>query len=81
MSNSNPKRAINHFYNCAKCIAEKPAHLSMEEFARFSFGPTDLGFQLWCVRHDVNVLHIDLQGNRVAADTTIDGTFEEAMVH
>jgi iron complex outermembrane receptor protein len=31
-------------------------------------GFTDLGFQIWCIRHDRNVCHINFEGNDLSTD-------------
>ena len=62
-------REITTFMHCSLCIAE--IHQKMEEtgeaqsprlYARNEIGFTKLGIQIWCVRHEVNVVHIDFQG-------------------
>lgn len=41
---------------------------SPSKYARISVGFTELGIQVWCVRHDVNVIHIDFEGRRHPAN-------------
>ena len=55
---------INLYFNCRLCAREKPADASMAEFQRTQSGFTDRGLQVWCLRHDVNIIHIDFQGAR-----------------
>lgn len=50
------------FYHCAKCVTELPAGESPRDWARLSVGATAVGIQIWCVRHDCNVAHIDFEG-------------------
>ena len=41
---------------------------SLQEYSMLDGGVTDIGLQVWCRRHDVNVVHIDFDGNRLEAD-------------
>lgn len=63
-------RVIQMFLNCALCLKERPAGESMESWSRINVGFTALGVQVWCVRHDCNVVHIDFQGQQHPANTT-----------
>ena len=49
---------INAFMHCRLCIEELPAGESPRSYARFDVGWTRLGLQVWCIRHEVNVLNI-----------------------
>jgi hypothetical protein len=51
---------IGAYLHCALCLGECPPSQSPAEFARLSFGSTPYGLQVWCVRHNVNVYHLDL---------------------
>lgn len=51
---------IHTFFHCAKCIGELPVGTSPKEFSRIEAGYTDRGIQVWCVRHNMNIVHIDL---------------------
>ena len=53
---------IEQFIHCSKCMKELPDNISPQEWARHEVGWTIWGFQVWCVRHNVNVLHVDFQG-------------------
>lgn len=64
---------IKAFLHCALCMAEKPRTVSARDYARLEIGWTDIGFQAWCVRHDVNVLHVDFEGQKHKANTTRRG--------
>jgi hypothetical protein len=46
--------------HCAQCLAEKPEWISAAEYARLAVGPTSYGVQVWCLRHNMNVYHLDL---------------------
>lgn len=64
---------ILSFFHCGQCIAEKPANVSPREWVRFEAGFTKLGIQIWCVRHECNVLHVDFEGLKHPANTTARG--------
>lgn len=50
---------IQSYMHCARCLTTKPPHKSPGEWARLSVGWTDDGgLQVWCVRHDCNVVQL-----------------------
>ena len=59
---------IFSFYHCRKCLEEKGNYISALYYASFEFGATEKGFQLWCTRHEENVLALDLLGQKVDYD-------------
>jgi len=63
-------RAIATFFHCGLCIAELPRGVSPREFMRLEIGFTPQGIQVWCVRHDCNVMHVDFEGQKHPANTT-----------
>ncbi len=65
---------IELYFQCKKCIEEKPGDQSPAEWARFNVGWTKLGLQVWCVRHDCNVISIDFQGNQLPANLMTEET-------
>lgn len=68
--------AIQMHQHCGKCIGEiKAGHPdtlghSPESYSRLSIGFTQLGLQVWCNRHDCNVVHIDFQDQKHPANLT-----------
>lgn len=64
-------RVIQAFMHCGKCLKELPSGTSPREYARLEAGWTEQGFQLWCVRHEVNVMHVDFEGQKHPANTMI----------
>lgn len=56
--------SIHRFAHCHRCLDELPPDHSPAEWARLNVGFTEIGLQVWCVRHELNVLHIDFQGAR-----------------
>jgi len=56
---------IKIFMHCKMCLDEFYAmdtNLSPREYAQIEIGWTDEGFQVWCKRHEVNVMDVDFQG-------------------
>ena len=56
--------------NCKECQQEYMdgkygRNKSMQEMARLEVGRTKTGIQVWCVRHDKNIVHIDLPDNHM----------------
>ena len=51
---------ITAYFHCAQCLQECPSYMSAAEFARLACGRTPYGLQIWCVRHNMNVYHLDL---------------------
>lgn len=64
------KLGILQYIHCRLCFDEQPRGTSMEEYSSLSVGVTKQGFQVWCKRHNCNVLHIDFQGSKHPADTS-----------
>jgi hypothetical protein len=61
---------INQFLQCRLCTTEAQAlNKPVAEYARLSIGFTDVGIQVWCERHNVNVIHFDFQGRTVPANS------------
>jgi hypothetical protein len=53
---------IKLFMHCAKCMDDKPAGISPMDWSQTQAGWTTFGFQVWCNRCDVNVMHMDFNG-------------------
>lgn len=53
------------FLHCKKCLKDNTFGTAPRHWARLEFGWTEKGFQLWCVRHDVNIISVDLKGQKV----------------
>ena len=56
---------IDMFWHCKKCLEELPTNTAPRDWVRIEGGWTKVGFQIWCVRHEMNVLNIDLDGQKV----------------
>lgn len=61
---------IKMFLHCGRCLREKPDGVSPKDWSRTQTGWTTWGIQVWCNRHECNVLHIDFQGHQFPADTS-----------
>lgn len=64
------RNCIETYLHCGLCLNEKPANQSPQQWVQMEVGFTKIGMQVWCKRHDVNVAHIDFQGQRHPANTT-----------
>lgn len=65
------RNCINLYLHCGKCLKEIPEGTSPREYQKIQVGWTDRGIQVWCVRHDCNVIHIDFEGQTHPANTTV----------
>lgn len=67
---------INAYMHCSKCLEERPADQSPQEWADLSVGFTREGVQVFCNRHQLNVVHIHFQGQRHPALMDGEGRFD-----
>jgi hypothetical protein len=70
-----PQQDSDDFYRCPICEDEAPKHLSPREYSHIEAGFSDRGFQVWCLRHERNIIHIDFMEQDVVADTGMFGKF------
>lgn len=54
--------SISMYMHCRRCLEEFPSGESPSSYARLEVGWTAIGLQVRCVRHDLNVVHIDFEG-------------------
>jgi hypothetical protein len=79
MSRTTPKREgisneneIKLFLHCGQCVEEAISKgVSPADYQSIEAGWTPIGLQVWCKRHDKNIIHIDFQGQQLPANTTI----------
>jgi len=70
------KQSGEMFLHCGMCSAEfQEGHpdtwgQSPKEYARQQGAWTRQGLQIWCTRHDVNLIHIDFNGQQMRANST-----------
>jgi hypothetical protein len=69
--------SIGSYMHCARCLEERPPDESPKSYARLAVGMTPEGMQVWCVRHDCNVMHVHFQGMKHPANMTRQQTAEE----
>lgn len=72
--NTNEIRAFVHCQKCLEEVIEKRERgelISPREYAQLEVGFTVPGLQVWCKRHEVNVMHVDFEGVKHPANTTI----------
>ena len=55
---------IKSFFHCALCIEELLDGMSPQEYSHTEFGWTEKGFQVWCQRHNANIIHMDFEGQK-----------------
>ena len=55
---------IVQFFHCKKCGENIPPGMSPSDYQDIEVGSTEIGFQVWCKRHDMNIVHIDFQGHK-----------------
>jgi hypothetical protein len=65
---------IGMYVHCRLCgnevlTGKMRGKVSPADYARFAVGWTQQGLQVWCNRHNVNVLHIDFEGHQHPAIT------------
>jgi hypothetical protein len=57
---------IGQFFHCALCVEEikngTAGTNSPQEYRRYDIGFTPIGLQVWCTRHNANIIHIDFEG-------------------
>ena len=57
---------------CSKCETEfllgSTDSRSLQDYSRLDIGFTSIGVQVWCRRHNANVVHIDFAGQKPTAD-------------
>ena len=69
--------SIGAYMHCRRCLSERPADESPNSYARLAVGMTKEGLQIWCNRHECNVMHVHFQGIRHPANMTAPQTAEE----
>ena len=62
---------IKMYHHCRKCLEELPAGESPSSYQRISAGWTKRGLQIWCDRHEANIMHVDFEGQTHPANTDI----------
>ena len=55
---------IQLFLHCSLCLEEQPEDQSPKEFQKIEVGWTKQGIQVWCTRHNCNIMHMDFEGSQ-----------------
>jgi hypothetical protein len=53
---------IETYIHCGRCLKELPVGMSPMEYSMAQSGFTEFGIQIWCHRHNCNVVNIDFEG-------------------
>lgn len=56
--------SIYRYIHCGKCLNEIPKNKSPREWSELECGFTEHGIQIWCKRHECNIVHIDFEGKK-----------------
>ena len=62
---------IDSYVACTKCaeeLADIEPKISLQDYAAIDVGFTSWGLQVWCRRHQVNIVHLDFGGQQLPAD-------------
>jgi hypothetical protein len=70
---------IGMYFHCGKCLQERPDDQSPRDWQRIQVGMTKQGLQVWCVRHECNVIHVDFEGRKHPANQTAAKNGDELM--
>ena len=63
------KSCIKMYFNCGNCLDNRPAGITPAEWVRLEAGLTPAGLQIRCQRCDMNLIHVDFEGQRHPANT------------
>ena len=58
------KERIDNHFHCKSCLEQIPDDVSPRDWARINVGFTQPGLQVWCARHDKEIVHIDFSDRR-----------------
>jgi len=61
---------IKTYFHCGECLKSLPVGKSPREWGQLEVGFTVPGIQVWCKRHNLNVMHIDFHGEQHPANLT-----------
>jgi len=70
-----PQQEADEFYRCPMCMKELPIGVSPRDYSHIEAGFSPRGFQVWCLRHERNIIHITFNEQYVNADTGMFGKF------
>lgn len=61
---------IKHVLECKRCAESCPAGTSLSDWTRVVVGLTSYGLQVWCARHNANIMHVDFRNQRLGVNAT-----------
>lgn len=64
---------IGMYFHCARCLEQyekEMPEMSRGDFQQLEIGYTKIGLQIWCRRHNMNIIHIDFEGQKHPANTS-----------
>ena len=64
---SNANEIVTHLH-CGLCMDELPSGETPQSYTMYEVGFTPQGIQIWCKRHDCNVVHLDFDGHKFHAN-------------
>ena len=59
------KNQIKAYFHCKECMGEIPDDESPMTWQWIQVGYTKKGLQVWCNRHQKNIIHLDFLGQKV----------------
>ena len=77
LPNEEISNRIEHYLVCELCAqdvakanseANVTDEISLQDYTQIDTGLTNRGIQVWCRRHNFNIVHIDFQGHQLPAD-------------
>ena len=71
---------ILQYVHCKMCLTSKPLGVSMSEWGGYEVGWTKLGLQVWCKKHNTNIIHIDFENQQHPANITRNKICKEKNV-
>ncbi len=60
-----PNEIVTYFH-CSRCRKEMEEG-TLEEFPNYEVGYTKIGIQVWCPRHEINLIHLNFGGHKFPA--------------
>jgi hypothetical protein len=59
---------IKMFFHCRHCLKDLPHGMPPRQWVSIEAGWTEIGFQVWCKRCEINIIHIDFEGQKHPAE-------------
>lgn len=62
---------IKQVFECKRCAETCPVGILLNDYQRITVGLTPYGFQVWCTRHQLNVVHFDFRGQKIPVNASV----------